>query len=82
MGITQWTSYKKCFDFQVKISHFRVLQLPVTANIVPSSLILSTLKMVETCSSKTSAIIRATRYHIPEDDIVPSNRRGNLIAYK
>jgi hypothetical protein len=42
------------------------LQLIVTVNIVPVSLILSTLMFVAICSSKTSVFIRATRCHIPE----------------
>jgi hypothetical protein len=50
-----------------------VLQLVVTANVVPSSLILSNLKIEATCFSETSALTRATRRHImshPRDEIL------------
>jgi hypothetical protein len=44
--------------------------LLVTANVVPSSLILLTL-MIETLScSETSALTRATRRNVPKDDIL------------
>jgi hypothetical protein len=33
-------------------------------------------------SSETSVLIRATRYHLPEDDNHHSHRRGNLKSYK
>jgi hypothetical protein len=38
--------------------------------IVPSSQILSILKMETTCSSKTSVVTRSTWHHIPEDSIL------------
>jgi hypothetical protein len=44
-------------------------QLLVTANVVPSSLILVTLMMEELHSSVTSVLTRATECHIPDDDI-------------
>jgi hypothetical protein len=47
-----------------------VLHLIATPNGVPSSQILSTLMIVATRSSVTSAFTRVTRHHIPEDDIL------------
>jgi hypothetical protein len=58
-----------------------VLQLLVTANVVPSSLILSILMMEEMRFSETSVFTRATRLHIPEDGIVHSHRRENPKSY-
>jgi hypothetical protein len=45
-------------------------QLLVTANVVPSSLILLNLMMEETCLPETAALTRATQHHIPEDGIL------------
>jgi hypothetical protein len=59
---------------------FSALQLIFTANAVPNSLILSTLKM-ETCSSHASALTRPTRPHILEDCILHGHRRENLKSY-
>jgi hypothetical protein len=54
-----------------RISKLRImLALLVTANIVSSLLILSTLKMEVTCSSETSVLTRSTWLHIPEDSIL------------
>jgi hypothetical protein len=50
-----------------------VLQLLVTADIVPSSPILSTMMMYAVRSSETSALTRATGRHIPEHGIVYVN---------
>jgi hypothetical protein len=47
-----------------------VAQLLVTANVVPSSLILFALMMEATRSSETSVLIRATRCHTPEEGIL------------
>jgi hypothetical protein len=39
------------------------------------------LKMEAIYSSETSALTRATRHDIPEDDILHSHRRENLKSY-
>jgi hypothetical protein len=55
-----------------------VLRLLVTANVVPSSLILSTLMMEATCFSESSVTTRATRRYIPEGGILHNHRRENF----
>jgi hypothetical protein len=57
-----------------------VLQLLDAANVVPSSLILSTLMMDAIRSSDMSVLTRGTRHHIPEDGILHSHCREYLSA--
>jgi hypothetical protein len=47
-----------------------LLQFLVTGDVVPSSLFLSTLMMEALRSSEISIFRKATRRHIPEDDIL------------
>jgi hypothetical protein len=58
-----------------------VLQLLVTDNVDPSSLTIITYKKEAIPFSETSALTRATRRYIPEDDILHSHRRENLKSY-
>jgi hypothetical protein len=60
---------------------FSMLWLLVTANIVPSSLILVTLMMKVICSSKTLVLTGATQCNIPEDDILHSHRCEDLKSF-
>jgi hypothetical protein len=58
-----------------------VVQSLVTANFVPSSLILSTLMVEVIYSSETPVLARVTRRHIPEDSILHRHRRKNHRFY-
>jgi hypothetical protein len=59
-----------------------VLRLLVTANVVPSSLTVFTLKTEATDSSETSFFTRATRRNIPEHGIFHSDRGQIRKSYR
>jgi hypothetical protein len=58
-----------------------VLQMLVIADVVPNSLIISTLITETTLSSETSVLRTATRRRVPTDVIPHSHRRENLRSY-
>jgi hypothetical protein len=64
---------------------FNVFRLLVTANVVPTSLILYTLMMEAIVSSGTSVLTRDTRHNLQEDSIHHiyrrENRKSKFISY-
>jgi hypothetical protein len=58
-----------------------VTDLPVIADVAPSSLTLSTLMMEAKRTSETSAPTRATGRHILENIVLHSRCRENLKSY-
>jgi hypothetical protein len=78
------------FKVPLTMYHFRfsyfvclrsVRRLLVTAKVVPSSMILVTLRMDALRFSETSLLTRATKRNITEDGIIHSHRRENLKMY-
>jgi hypothetical protein len=58
-----------------------VLRLVVTADVVPSSLILVTLMMVPTRFSETTDLTKSTRRYIPEDVILHHRRANSILLF-
>jgi hypothetical protein len=58
-----------------------VLRLLVTAEVVPSSLILFTLKMEGMRSSEMSAFARTALCHIPEDGLLHTAVKTSNLAW-
>jgi hypothetical protein len=68
------STHLSSIPFYCFLSHILILrsalQLLLTTNIVPSSLILSTIIMEVICTSETYVLIGATRHYVPEDGIL------------
>jgi hypothetical protein len=58
-----------------------MLHLLVTADVVPTSLIVVNPMMEAICSSETLILIRVTWHNIPDNGILHSHRRENLKSY-
>jgi hypothetical protein len=81
LSSTELVSYVYCTNCIQLVFLRSVLRLLVTANVDPSSLILSDLMMEATCSSETSVLTRAIWGHISEEGILHSYSRENHKSY-
>jgi hypothetical protein len=77
---------EECFAFIIMVKIIRelvflrsVLQLLVTANVVPNTSSLVTLMMDVLCSSETSVLIRATWRNIQEGGILHNFNIGSVM---
>jgi hypothetical protein len=70
--------WRRAARVRTDVSEERRSNYLVSANVVRSSLIVSTLVKKVARSSETSVLTRATRRHMAEDGILHSHRRENL----